>query len=58
MSCIVLGRGADKKVVGWLQTAAGVDGYIGFAVGRTSFFGAVSDYETKSEPRRGGATYN
>ncbi len=52
VSCIVLGRGADdKKVIGWLQTAAGVDGYIGFAVGRTSFFGAVSDYESKKVSR-------
>ena len=52
VSCIVLGRGADdKKVVGWLQTAAGVDGYIGFSVGRTSFFGAVSDYESKKVSR-------
>ena len=35
---IVLGRGEDeKKVVEWLQTAAGVKGFIGFAVGRSTF---------------------
>jgi hypothetical protein len=31
--CIVLGRGADEKtVVTWLETAASVLGFIGFAV--------------------------
>jgi myo-inositol catabolism protein IolC len=39
VGCIVLGRGAnDKKVQEWLQIAAGVPGFIGFAVGRTSFW--------------------
>ena len=34
--CVVLGRGGDEsKVVQWLQTAAGVPGFVGFAVGRT-----------------------
>jgi len=52
VSCIVLGRGADdKKVVDWLQTAAGVEGFIGFAVGRTSFFEAIADYEAKRATR-------
>lgn len=38
-SCIVLGRGEDEgKVRGWLATAAGVPGFIGFAVGRTTFW--------------------
>ncbi|OZI66942.1 2-deoxy-5-keto-D-gluconate 6-phosphate aldolase domain-containing protein [Bordetella genomosp. 11] len=46
VSCIVLGRGADdSKVRAWLETAAPVPGFIGFAVGRTSFFSAVADYE-------------
>ncbi|MGI4813486.1 MAG: 2-deoxy-5-keto-D-gluconate 6-phosphate aldolase domain-containing protein [Janthinobacterium lividum] len=46
VSCIVLGRGADEqKVIGWLATAAQVEGFIGFAVGRTSFFDAVADFE-------------
>ncbi|MGH8796802.1 MAG: 2-deoxy-5-keto-D-gluconate 6-phosphate aldolase domain-containing protein, partial [Caldimonas sp.] len=35
VGCIVLGHGADEaKVVGWLETAAPVHGFIGFAVGR------------------------
>jgi 5-dehydro-2-deoxygluconokinase len=39
VSCIVLGRGEDDaKVRQWLATAATVPGFIGFAVGRTSFW--------------------
>ena len=39
VSCIILGRGEDdQKVHHWLTTAAGVPGFIGFAVGRTSFW--------------------
>jgi len=38
VGCIVLGRGEDEqKVVHWLQTAAPVEGFIGFAVGRSTF---------------------
>lgn len=37
--CIILGRGSnEEKVVSWLRTAAGVPGFIGYAVGRTSFW--------------------
>jgi myo-inositol catabolism protein IolC len=39
VGCIVLGRGEiDAKVDEWLTTAAGVPGFIGFAVGRTVFW--------------------
>jgi len=39
VGCIVLGRGEDDKKVGeWLATAAPVEGFIGFAVGRTAFW--------------------
>ncbi|HTA41439.1 MAG TPA: DUF2090 domain-containing protein [Bryobacteraceae bacterium] len=39
VGCIILGRGEDdKKVHEWLTTAAAVPGFIGFAVGRTSFW--------------------
>lgn len=52
VSCIVLGRGAnEQKVIDWLETAANVDGFIGFAVGRTSFFDAVADYESGKATR-------
>jgi myo-inositol catabolism protein IolC len=45
VACVVLGRGGDEaKVVHWLQTGAGVPGYIGFAVGRTIWWGALADW--------------
>jgi myo-inositol catabolism protein IolC len=45
VGCIVLGRGADEqKVVAWLATAASVPGYIGFAVGRTTFWNPVAAF--------------
>jgi myo-inositol catabolism protein IolC len=48
VGCIVLGRGADEqKVVAWLETAASVPGFVGFAVGRTSFWDAVADWVAK-----------
>lgn len=37
--CIILGRGEDKAHVRtWLTVAAGVEGFIGLAVGRTDFW--------------------
>ncbi len=45
VGCIVLGRGADEqKVATWLDVAASVPGFIGFAVGRTTFWDPVADY--------------
>lgn len=39
VGCIILGRGEDdKKVREWLSVAAPVPGFIGFAVGRTTFW--------------------
>ena len=39
VGCIVLGRGeTEQQVRAWLATAAGVPGFIGFAVGRTTFW--------------------
>jgi 5-dehydro-2-deoxygluconokinase len=38
VGCIILGRGEDEaKVIEWLQVAAPVPGFIGFAVGRSTF---------------------
>jgi myo-inositol catabolism protein IolC len=38
VGCIVLGRGEDADhVANWLRVAAGVPGFIGFAVGRSTF---------------------
>jgi myo-inositol catabolism protein IolC len=52
VGCIVLGRGADvARVRDWLAVAAGVDGFIGFAVGRTSFWDAVKDFGAQALTR-------
>ena len=57
VGCIVLGRGADEaQVRGWLTVAAGVPGFIGFAVGRTSFWDAVSGYRAQTLTRAEAAT--
>ncbi|PYX85209.1 MAG: DUF2090 domain-containing protein [Acidobacteria bacterium] len=48
VGCIILGRGEnDQKVRAWLTTAAKVSGFIGFAVGRTSFWEPLVDLRTK-----------
>jgi myo-inositol catabolism protein IolC len=45
VGCIVLGRGEDDvKVREWLRTAAAVPGFIGFAVGRTTFWDPLVDW--------------
>jgi myo-inositol catabolism protein IolC len=42
VGCIILGRGEDDlKVRNWLTTAASVPGFIGFAVGRTTFWDSL-----------------
>jgi myo-inositol catabolism protein IolC len=45
VACVVLGRGADDNaVIHWLQTGAGVPGYIGFAIGRTIWWDALKAF--------------
>jgi myo-inositol catabolism protein IolC len=45
VGCIILGRGEDdKKVREWLSIAAAVPGFIGFAVGRTTFWDPCVDH--------------
>ncbi|MDI1238142.1 MAG: DUF2090 domain-containing protein [Polaromonas sp.] len=52
VGCIVLGRGADAtQVRHWLTTAAGVPGFIGFAVGRTTFWDAVVGWQALTGTR-------
>jgi myo-inositol catabolism protein IolC len=52
VSCIVLGRGEDdEKAQEWLTTAAGVPGFIGFAVGRTIFWNPLVDLRAKKITR-------
>ena len=45
VSCVVLGRGAsDQKVDEWLRAASGLEGYVGFAIGRSIFGESVKAY--------------
>jgi 5-dehydro-2-deoxygluconokinase len=42
VGCILLGRGSNAQaVIDWLKKAAGVPGFIGFAVGRTTFWDPI-----------------
>lgn len=57
VGCIVLGRHADEeKVASWLRTAASILEFIGFAVGRTTFWDAIVDYVKKRIKRREAAS--
>src|SRR5438132_13908364 len=52
VGCIVLGRGEDdRKVREWLTTAASVPGFIGFAVGRTTFWEPLVNHRAHKIPR-------
>jgi len=52
VGCIILGRGEDdKKVREWLTIASTVAGFIGFAVGRTSFWDPLVDWRSKKITR-------
>ena len=43
--CVVLGRGANEdKVDHWLREAAGVEGFIGFAIGRSIWWDALKGF--------------
>jgi 5-dehydro-2-deoxygluconokinase len=50
VSCVVLGRGAsDEKVDEWLRAGAGLEGYIGFAIGRSIFGESVKAFAADPE---------
>jgi 5-dehydro-2-deoxygluconokinase len=52
VGCIVLGRGEDETHVRtWLTTAAGVPGFIGFAVGRTTFWDPLIAWREQKSSR-------
>jgi len=52
VGCIILGRGEDdRKVQAWLSTAAAVPGFIGFAVGRTSFWDPLVSWRAQKISR-------
>jgi myo-inositol catabolism protein IolC len=53
VGCIVLGRNAERdRVLHWLETAASVPGFIGFAIGRTTFWDTVAAYVAKQVTRQ------
>jgi 5-dehydro-2-deoxygluconokinase len=50
--CVLLGRGAsDEKVDHWLRQAAPVDGFVGFAIGRSIWWDALKGFLDGSLPR-------
>ena len=52
VGCVVLGRGEDEaKVRHWLALAGKTHGFIGFAVGRTTFWDAVAAYRAQTMTR-------
>jgi myo-inositol catabolism protein IolC len=52
VGCIILGRGEDpEKVREWMETAARVAGFIGFAVGRTVFWEPLIDWRNQKISR-------
>ena len=54
--CVLLGRGAsDAKVDHWLQQAAPVDGFIGFAIGRSIWWDALKGFLDGSLEREAAA---
>jgi myo-inositol catabolism protein IolC len=54
--CVLLGRGAsDEKVEQWLRAAAPVDGFIGFAIGRSIWWDALKGFLDGSIEREAAA---
>jgi myo-inositol catabolism protein IolC len=54
--CVLLGRGADDdKVDHWLQQAAPVDGFVGFAIGRSIWWDPLKAYVDGKIERSAGA---
>src|SRR2546423_9718471 len=54
--CVVLGRGAsDEKVDQWLRAGAPVEGYVGFAIGRSIWWDALKGFLDESLSREDAA---
>jgi myo-inositol catabolism protein IolC len=52
VTCVLLGRGAStEKVEQWLQVASAVDGFIGFAIGRSIWWDALKGFLDKDLER-------
>jgi 5-dehydro-2-deoxygluconokinase len=57
VTCVLLGRGASSdKVELWLRQAAPVDGFIGFAIGRSIWWDALKGFLDKSIDRETAAS--
>lgn len=55
--CVLLGRGAsDAKVDHWLREAAPVDGFVGFAIGRSIWWDSLKAFLDGSLPREEAAS--
>jgi myo-inositol catabolism protein IolC len=58
VACVLLGRGAStEKVNHWLEQAAPVDGFIGFAIGRSIWWDALKAFlaDVCHSPRSAGS---
>jgi 5-dehydro-2-deoxygluconokinase len=54
--CVLLGRGAsDEKVDHWLRVAAPVEGFVGFAIGRSIWWDALKGFLDGSLQREAAA---
>jgi myo-inositol catabolism protein IolC len=57
VTCVLLGRGAStEKVEQWLQEAAPVDGFIGFAIGRSIWWDALKGFLANELDRESAAS--
>ncbi len=57
VTCVLLGRGAStEKVEEWLQAASSVDGFIGFAIGRSIWWDALKGFLAKEIDRETAAS--
>jgi myo-inositol catabolism protein IolC len=57
VACVLLGRGASTaKVEQWLEQAAPVEGFIGFAIGRSIWWDALKAFLDKSLEREAAAS--
>jgi len=55
--CVLLGRGAStEKVKQWLEAAATVDGFIGFAIGRSIWWDALKSFLAQDLDRSAAAS--
>jgi myo-inositol catabolism protein IolC len=57
VTCVLLGRGAStEKVEQWLQAASTVDGFVGFAIGRSIWWDALKGFLAKDLDRASAAS--